>query len=103
MGLTNNRKTKKQHQMKGKEESSERMLNETEASQLSDNEFKTMVIKKFNALALQGNYKELTANYISMQKDIEKINKGQEERNNTISELKNTVEGIKSKQGEACD
>ena len=38
-----------------------------------------------------------------MQKDIEKINKGQEERNNTISELKNTVEGIKSKQGEACD
>ena len=82
-------------QCKGKEESSERVLNEIEASQLSDNEFKTTVIKKFNALALQGNYKELTANYISMKKDIETINKSEEEMKNTIYELKNTVEGIK--------
>ena len=44
--------------MKGKEEASERMLNETEASQLSDNEWltiiKAMVIRKLN---------ELTENY----------------------------------------
>ena len=33
-------------QMKGKEEASERMLNEIEASQLSDTEFKAVVIKK---------------------------------------------------------
>ena len=39
----------------------------------------------------------LTANYISMKKDIETINKRQEEMKNTISELKNTVEGIKSR------
>ena len=38
-------------QTKGKEESSERMLNETEASQLSDIEFKTMVIRKLNELS----------------------------------------------------
>ena len=41
-------------QMKGKEEASERMLNEIGASQLSDTEFKTMVIKQ---------PKELTENY----------------------------------------
>ena len=54
-------------QIKGKEEASERMLNEREVTQLSDIEFKAMVIRKFNELPenyqeLQGNYKELTAN-----------------------------------------
>ena len=33
-------------QMKGKQEASKRMLTEEEASQLSDNEFKAMVIRK---------------------------------------------------------
>ena len=33
-------------QVKGKEEASERMLTEKEASQLSDAEFKAMVIRK---------------------------------------------------------
>ena len=47
-------------QMKGKEDASERMLNEIEASQLSDIEFKTIVIRKANKLTksyqkLQGN------------------------------------------------
>ena len=93
---------------KGKEEVSERMLNEIEASQLSDIEFKALVIRKLNQLTenyqkLQGNYNELTANYINMKKGIETINKGQEEMKNTISELKNTVEGIKSKLNEAED
>ena len=45
---------------------------------------------------LQGSYKELTMNYISMKKDIETINKSQEEMKNTISELNNTVEGIEA-------
>ena len=40
--------------MKGKEDASERMLNEIEARQLSDIELKAMVIKKLN---------ELTENY----------------------------------------
>ena len=45
-----------------------------------------MVIRKFTELSeltensqkLQGNYNELTANYINMKKEIETINKGQE-------------------------
>ena len=63
--------------MKGKEEASETMLNEIDASQLSDIEFKAMVIRKLNELTenyqnLQGNYNELTANYINM-KNKEKL------------------------------
>ena len=61
--------------MKGKEESSERMLNEIKASQLSDTNFKPMFIRKLNELTenyqkLQGNYEELTKDYINMKKDI---------------------------------
>ena len=67
-------------QLKGKEDSPERMLNEIEASQVSDIESKTMVIRKLNELTEnykepQRSYKELTANCISMKKDIETINK----------------------------
>ena len=79
-------------QMKGQEEASERMQTEKEASQLSDTEFKAMVIRKLTELPelkekyqkLQGNYNELTANYINMKKEIETINKSQEEMKNTI-------------------
>ena len=57
------------------------MLKEKEANQLSDIEFKELVIKKLHELTqnyqkLQGNYNELTANNINMKKDIENINKG---------------------------
>ena len=70
-------------QMKGKGEVSERMLNEKEASQLSDTEFKELVIRKLHELTenykiLQGNYNELTANYINKKKEIETTSKGQE-------------------------
>ena len=52
------------------------MLNEKEASQLSDIEVKTMVIRNLNKLTqnyhkLQGNYNEHTENYINMKKEIE--------------------------------
>ena len=96
-------------QLKEKEEASERMLNEIEESQLSDIKFKVMVIRKLNELTenyqgnWQGNYNELTANYINMKKERETINKGQEEMKNTISEMKNKVEGIKSRLEEAED
>ena len=67
-------------QMKGEEEASKRMLNETEASQLSDTEFKAKVIRKLielteNYQKLQGHYKELTANYINMKRGKETIDK----------------------------
>ena len=59
--------------MKGKEEASERMLTEKEASQQSDTEFKALVIRKLNELTenyqkLLGNYNELTENYIKMKR-----------------------------------
>ena len=76
--------------MKGKGEVSETMLNEKEASQLSNNEFKELVIRKLHELTqnyqkLQGNYNALTENYINMKKEIGTINKGQEEMKNIIS------------------
>ena len=94
------RRQRNNPQAKGKEESPKRVLNEIEASKLSDIEFKTMVIRKLDELTenyqkLQGSYKELTVNNTSMKKDIETINKSQKEMKNTISELKNTVEEIK--------
>ena len=50
-------------QMKGKEEASERMLTEKEASQLSDTEFKAMVIRKLTELTENyQNYRETTMN-----------------------------------------
>ena len=60
--------------MKGKGEVLETMLNEKESRQVSDNEFKELVIKKLNELTqnyqkLQGYYNELTANYINMKKE----------------------------------
>ena len=66
--------------MKGKEEASEPMQTEKEASQLSDTEFKAMVIRKLTELKenyqkLQGNYSELTAKFINMKKEIEKERK----------------------------
>ena len=75
--------------MKGKEEASERMLNEIKASQLPYIEFTEIVIRKFNELSenyqkLQENNDELIANYINIKKEIETINKGQEEMENTI-------------------
>ena len=63
-------------------------LNEIEASNLSDIEFKVMVIRIL---------KVLSENYISMKKDTETKNKNRKEMNNKISEIKNTLEGITSK------
>ena len=65
--------------VKGKEEASERVLNEIEASQLSGTKFKEMVIRKLNELTenyqkLQGNYDELDENYINMKNEIQTIN-----------------------------
>ena len=59
--------------MKGKEGASEKMVNEIEASQLSDIEFKAMVIRKLNELTknyqkIQSNYKELISLYINMKR-----------------------------------
>ena len=49
--------------VKRKEEVSETMLNKKEASQLSDIEFKELVIRKLNELTQ--NYQKVQGNYIS--------------------------------------
>ena len=60
--------------MKGKEETSEKMLKEKEASQLSHHEFKPMIIRKLSGLTencqkLQGKYNILTAKHMNMKKE----------------------------------
>ena len=52
-------------QVKGKEGVSETMRNDIEASQLSDIEFKAMVIRKLSSLSserITKNYREITMN-----------------------------------------
>ena len=50
--------------MKGKEEASQRNLNDIETSQLSDTEFKAMVIRKLTEISeLPDNYQKLQGNY----------------------------------------
>ena len=69
-------------QTKGKEEASERMLNEIEASPLWYTKYKATELTE-NYQNLQGNYTELTENYINMKKEIETIKgpRGNEEYN----------------------
>ena len=62
-------------------------LDEVEVSDLSDREFRIMIIRILN----------------SMKKGIETIKKDQSEIMNAISEINNTLEGINSRLGEAED
>ena len=50
--------------MKGKEEATKRMLTEKQATQVSDTEFKAMVIRKLTELSeLKENYQKRRGNY----------------------------------------
>ena len=65
---------------KGNEEFPEEEINEVEARNLSDIEFKIMVIRMFKELGerdkeLYGSYKKLSGNYSNMKKDTESKNK----------------------------
>ena len=73
-----NENTKKQTKMKEQENSPEEELDEIEARNVSDREFRLMIIKILN----------------SMKKGIETIKKGQSEIKNAVSERNNTLEGI---------
>ena len=84
-----------------KEKCQERVLNEIEASNLSDIEFKIIVIRM--PKYFKKNYKELNEDYLSMNKDIETMRKNQEEMKNVVSEMKNTLEVIKNRLDEAGD
>ena len=73
--------------MKEQKESPEIELNEMEASNLPETEFKVMAIRMLN----------------SMKKDIENMKNNQSEMENNISEIKNELEGINSRLDEAKD
>ena len=81
--------------------SPEKELNEMEASNLPDTEFKKMVIRMLKEIG--ENFKEFIENYSSTKKDIETINKSQSEIKNTIYEMKNTLERTNNRLAEAED
>ena len=70
---------------------------------VQNNSYKEAQWAHWELQRIQGKYKELTSNYISMKKDIETINMSQEKMKNTISEVKNILQGIKSRLDEAED
>ena len=72
----------------------EKELNEVEISNLSDTEFKRMVIRML---------KERSENYSNMKKEMGTIKKNQWEVKNPISEVKNTLERINSRLDKAED
>ena len=74
-------------QIKEQENFPEEELNEMEARNFSDIEFREMIMKVFN----------------SMKKDLETIKKDQSEIKNTIFEINNTLEGINSRLDETED
>ena len=69
------------------QENSPEELDEMEASNVSDKEFRVMIIRILN----------------SMKKCIETIKKNHSEIKNEISEINNTLEGINSRLDEAED
>ena len=73
--------------MKEQENSPEEELNEMEASNLSDVEFRIMIIRMLS----------------NMKKDVETIKKNQSEIKNAISKINNTLEGMNSGLGKAED
>ena len=81
------RKQRNRPQVKEKENTPEEEFNKMESSNLSDNEFRVMILKILN----------------SMKKDIESIKKDQPEIKSTISKINNTLEGINSRLHEAED
>ena len=80
--------------MKEKKESTKKNLREIKASNLSDIEFKVMVIRMLKESEIS---KELSGIYISMKTYIETLNKNNLEMKNAISEMKNTLEIINSR------
>ena len=95
-------------QSKGKEETQEKKLNKIKGSNLSDIEYKIMVIRMLKELSendkkIYRNYKELSGNHSSMKKDIEIMKNTQEEIKNTMSEIKNILQVIKNRLDEAED
>ena len=96
------------YQMKKQDKTPEKQLNEVEIGNLTEKEFRIMIVK-----IIQDLRKRMEAKIQKMQemfnKDLEELknkhpeelNNKQTEVNNTITEMKNTLEGISSRITEA--
>ena len=90
---------RKNPQLKGMEESSEKELNEIEASNVSGIEFNKIVIRMLKELS--DNYKELKWELQQHEKGNRNYKQEPGKMKDTIPEVKNTLEGIKSRLDEA--
>ena len=88
------------YQMKEKDKTPEKQLNEVEIGNLPEKEFRIMIVKMIQDLG-----KRMEAKIEKMQEifntDLEELKNKQTEMNNTITEMKNTLEGIISRITEA--
>ena len=88
------------YQMKEKDKTPGKQLNEVEIGNLPEKEFRIMIVKMIQDLG-----KWMEAKIEKMQemfnKDLEEWKNKQTEMKNTITEMKTTLEGINSKIGRA--
>ena len=84
------------YQMKEKDKTPEKQLNEMEIVNLPEKEFRIMIVKMIQNLG-----KRMEAKIEKMQemfnKDLEELKNKQTEMNNTITERKTTLEGPNSR------
>ena len=87
-------------QMKGQDKTPEKQVNEVEIGNLSEKEFRIIIVKM-----IQDFRKRMEAKIEKMQEmfttDLEELKNKQTEINSTITDMKNTLEGINSRITEA--
>ena len=91
---------KNMSQIKEKGKNLQDQINEEEIGNLSEKEFRVMIVKMIQSL---GNRMEAWIEKIQemFNKDLEELKNKQTEMNNTITEVKNTLEGINNRITEA--
>ena len=94
--------TKKQPTMKEKQASPEKEVNELEASNLPEQEFRVMIIGWLKRMEekFDNNQEEMRKNHEDL-KNQEELKKNPEEMKNDITTMKNSIESIKSRLDEA--
>ena len=84
------------YQMKEKDKTAEKQLNEVEIGNFPEKDFRIMIVKMIQDLG-----KRMEAKIEKMQemfnKDLEELKNKQTEMNSTITEMKTTLEGISSR------
>ena len=84
------------YQMKEKDKTPEKQLNEVDIGDLPEKEFRIVIVKMIQDLG-----KRMEAKIEKMQemfnKDLEELKNKQTEMNDTITEMKNTLEGMNSR------